>query len=124
MQNRLQAMTKSKLENYEDMLCALVDRYLTVDSLAYECGMDCVAVSKRLEFLVKNGLVQESHCNTKIMFSLTKRGIAIYKTLAITKRLDRMKTTIQMIDEALQALPALPENSEERLSRRRRNENY
>jgi len=117
-------MTKSKLENYEDMLCALVDRYLTVDGLAYKCGMDCIAVSKRLEFLVKNGLVQESRCNTKIMFSLTKRGTAIYKTLAITKRLDQMKTTIQMIDDALQALPALPENSEERLSRRHRNENY
>jgi len=124
MQNRLQAMTKSKLEHYEDLLCALVDRYLTVDSLAYECGMDCIAVSKRLEFLAKNGLVQESHCNTKIMFSLTKRGLAIYKTLAITKRLDQMKTTIQMIDDALQALPALPEQNEERLSRRRSNENF
>jgi len=117
-------MRKSKLELYEDILCALVDRYLTVDSLAYECNMDCVAVSNRLEFLIKNGLVRETRCSTKTLFSLTTRGTAIYKTLAITKRLEKMKTTIKMIDEALQALPTLPEHNEDRPTRTRKNENY
>ena len=117
-------MRKSKLELYEDILCALVDRYLTVDSLAYECSMDCVMVSNRLKFLSKNGLVRETRCSTKTLFSLTTRGTTIYKSLAITKRLERMKTTIKMLDEALQALPTLPENGEERPARPRRNENY
>ena len=117
-------MLRSKLELYEDILRALVDKPSTVDKIAYECNMDCVAVSNRLEFLIKNGLLRETRCSTKTLFSLTTRGIAIYKTLAITKRLEKMKTTIKMMDEALQALPTLPEHGEERLNRKRRNENY
>ena len=117
-------MRKSKLEFYEDVLYALVDKYLTVDSLSYQCGMDCVAVKHRLDFLMKNGLVQENRCSTKILFSLTGRGLAIHKTLAITRRLEKLKTTIKMIDKALQALPAVPKHNEETQKRTRRNENY
>src|SRR4030065_2608861 len=106
-------MRKSKLELYEDMLCALVDKYLTVDSLSYQCNMDCVAVKKRLDFLMKNGLVQENQCSMKVLFSLTGRGLAIYKTLAITRRLEKLKTTIKMIDQTLQALPTLSKDTEE-----------
>src|SRR4030067_3551021 len=79
----LTAMRKSKLEFYEDVLCALVDKYLTVDSLSYQCSMDCVAVKQRLDFLMKNGLVQENRCSKKVLVSLTGRGLAIYKTPAI-----------------------------------------
>ena len=120
----LTAMRKSKLEFYEDVLCALVDKYLTVDSLSYACNMDCVAVKHRLDFLMKNGLVQENQCSKKVLFSLTGRGLAIYKTLAITRRLEKLKTTIKMIDETLQALPALSKHNEETPKRTRRNENY
>lgn len=117
-------MPKSKLELYEDVLSALVDKYLSVDSLAFECNMDCVAVNKRLDFLIKNGLVEKNICSKKILYSLTTRGVAIHKTLAITKRLNKLKTTIQRIDEALQALPALSEHGEEKPKRTKRNENY
>ena len=117
-------MRKSKLELYEDVLCALVDKYLTVDSLSYQCNMDCVAVKQRLDFLLKNGLVQENQCSKKVLFSLTGRGLAIYKTLAITRRLEKLKTTIKMIDKTLHALPALSKHKEETLKRTRRNENY
>ncbi len=116
-------MPRSKLELYEDILNVLVDRYLTVDSLAFECNMNCVAVSKRLEFLIQNGMVKENRCNSKILYSLTTRGVAICKTFAITKRLEKMKTTIEMIDQALHALPVLPED-EKRVRRTRRNESY
>ena len=50
-------MRKSKLENYEDLLSALMDRYVGVDSLAFKCNMDCLAVNTRLEFLIANHLV-------------------------------------------------------------------
>ena len=120
----LTAMRKSKLELYENVLCALVDKYLTVDSLSYQSNMDCVAVKHRLDFLMKNGLVQENQCSKKVLFSLTGRGLAIYKTLAITRRLEKLKTTIKMIDETLQALPAFSKHNEETPKRTRRNENY
>lgn len=110
-------MAKSKLELYEDLIDALADRYLTVDSLAFECNMNCVAVGKRLEFLIQNGLVKENRCNKKTLYSLTTRGDAICKTFAITRRLEKMKTTIAVIDEALHSLPVLPEPGEKKPKR-------
>jgi len=119
----MQAMPKSKLELYEILLNALVDRYLTIDSLSYECGMNCVLVSKRLDFLITNGLVKENHCSKKVLYSLTSRGVAICKTFAITKRLEKMKTTIAIIDEALHTLPVLSD-TEKKQKRARQNESY
>ena len=117
-------MQKSKLELYEDVLRALDDKPSTVDNIAYQCNMDCVALRQRLDFLVKNGLVVEEDCNKKTVYALTRRGLAIFKTLTITKRLEKLQTTIKMIDEALQAIPALSEYSEEKTKRTRRNKNY
>jgi len=112
-------MQKSKLELYEDVLRALVDKPSTVDIIAYECNMDCVALRQRLDFLMKNGLVEEEICNKKTVYSLTRRGLAIFKTLTITRRLEKLQTTIRMIDEALQAIPALSEYNEENTKRKR-----
>jgi len=117
-------MRRSKLELYEDVLRALVKKPLTVDSIAYQCNMDCVALRQRLDFLVKNGLVEEENYKKKTLYALTKRGLSILKTLTITRRLKKLQTTIKMIDDALQALPALSEHNEETPKRKRRNENY
>ena len=117
-------MLRSKLELYEDILRALVDKPSTVDKIAYECNMDCVALRQRLDFLVKNGLVEEESCKKKTVYALTRRGLAIFKTLTITRRLEKLQTTIRMIDEALQAIPSLSEYNEENTKRKRRNENY
>jgi len=117
-------MRRSKLELYEDILHALVKKPLTVDSIAYECNMDCVALRQRLDFLVKNGLVEEENYKKKTLYALTKRGLSIFKTLTITRRLKKLQTTSKMIDDALQALPALSEHNEETPKRKRRNENY
>jgi predicted transcriptional regulator len=116
-------MRRSKLELYEDVLHALVKKPLTVDSIAYECNMDCIALRQRLDFLMKNGLVEENH-KTKTFYALTKRGLSIFKTLTITRRLEKLQTTSKMIDNAFQALPSLSEHSEETPKRTRRNENY
>ena len=110
-------MPKSKLELYEAIIDALADRYLTVDSLAFECNMNCVAVGERLQFLIENSMVKENRCNKKTLYSLTTRGTAISKTFAITRRLEKMKTTIAVIDEALHSLPTLPEPREKKSKR-------
>jgi predicted transcriptional regulator len=117
-------MRRSRLELYEDVLSALAKKPLTVDGIAYESNMHCVALRQRLDFLIKNGLVEEKDCEKKTVYALTKRGLAIFKVLNITKRLEKLQTTISMIEDALQALPALPEQNEETADRTRRNENY
>lgn len=117
-------MRRSKLELYEDILYALVNKRLTVDAIAYACNMDCVALRQRLEFLLKNGLVEEKTFRKRTCYTLTRRGLAIFKTLALTKRLEKLQTTMKKIDEALQAIPSLSEGNAEKAKRKKQNKNY
>jgi hypothetical protein len=54
-----------------------------------------------------------------VLYALTKRGLTVYRTLSVTRRLEKLKSSIRMIDEALQAIPSLPENTGEPPSRTR-----
>ena len=58
-------MHKSKLELYEDILVALDNKILTIDALAYSCNMDCLILRNRLDFLLKNDVVEEKTTNKK-----------------------------------------------------------
>jgi predicted transcriptional regulator len=117
-------MQRSKLELYEEILYALVKRHMPVDAIAYACNMDCVALRQRLEFLMQNGLVEERNFKKITRYALTRRGLAIFKTLALTKRLEKLQTTMKKVDEALQAIPSISEYSREKVRRQRRNKNY
>jgi predicted transcriptional regulator len=117
-------MQRSKLELYEEILYALVNKHMTVDTIAYACNMDCVALRKRLEFLLENGLVEEKNFGKRTCYTLTRRGVAIFKTLALTKRLEKLQTTMKKIDEALKAIPSLSEYSAEKTKRQKQNKNY
>ena len=117
-------MRKSRLEQYEEIMGALVDRYLSVDSLAFTCSMDCIAVNQRLGFLIKNGLVEEKKCQNKKLFALTKRGLSIHKTLAITRRLEKLRPMVKVVDDALMTFQGFSDQSKETRKHRSGNENY
>ena len=110
-------MRRSKLELYEDILTALADKPLTVDAVAYACNMDCIALRQRLNFLAKNGMVEENNYKKRKRYALTRRGLAIFKTLTIARRLEKLQTTIKKMDEALKMIPALSEYNEEKTKR-------
>ena len=88
-------MQRSKLELYEEILYALVNKHLTVDAIAYTCNMDCVALNQRLAFLAKSGLIQEGTCKNKLTYALTRRGAAVSKTLTVTKRLEKLHVSAE-----------------------------
>lgn len=117
-------MRRSKLELYEEVLTALADKHLTVDAIAYACNMDCFALRQRIEFLLKNGLVEERHYKKKTRYALTRRGLAIYKTLVVTKHLEKLQTNMKKINEALHAIPSLSEYSSEKAKSENQNKNY
>ena len=102
-------MPKSKLELYEEILSALVDTKLSVDNLAFLRNMDHATVKSLLEFLEKNQLVENNHSYTNVLYSLTPRGEAVYKSLTKTKRVNKMKESIKIIKETKHPLPALAE---------------
>lgn len=116
-------MRKSKLELYEEILAALADRHLTVDAIAYACGMDCLALRQRLDFLLKCGLVEERHYKTKTRYALSQRGLAVYKTLAIAKQLEKLQSMVEDMSAALRMLPVISEFNEEAQKRTDGNEN-
>ena len=76
-------MRRSKLMLYEDILCSLYNNSRSIDEIAYCVNMDCVALIARLEFLLKNKLIEEKIFKKNTLYSLTKRGLAIYKTIKI-----------------------------------------
>jgi len=100
-------MRRSKLELYEAVLGALVRKPLTIDRLAFETSMDCGALRQRLEFLVRNELIEERDFSGKMVFALTERGVTVFKTLSFQKYFEKVANTIRMVDEALQVLPSL-----------------
>ena len=86
-------MRKSKLETYEDIIGCLASKAQTIDGIAFKCGMDCVLLQQRLDFLLKNNIVEiEISRDNKIFYVLTRRGIAISKTLLLTKKLEKLQT--------------------------------
>ena len=111
LQSERASMRKSKLELYEDILMALDESILTLDSLAYSCNMDCFILRNRIDFLIKNDLVEEKIINKKKRYCLTRRGILILRTFHITRRLKKLQVNIRQMDEMLRTLPAPPKHS-------------
>jgi len=95
-------MRRSKLRLYEDILCSLYNKEKTIDEMAFITNMDCVALRLRINFLLKNRLVEEKNYKKITLFALTARGLAIYKTITITKQLEKLQTNIKKMDDSFQ----------------------
>ncbi|MEM3731792.1 MAG: winged helix-turn-helix domain-containing protein [Candidatus Bathyarchaeia archaeon] len=100
-------MRRSKLESYEAILEALLKGPSTLEAVAYEVNMDCTILNRRLDFLIKNGLVEERNSRRKTLYAITERGVAVFKTLNFQRYLEKVANTIRVMDEALQAIPTL-----------------
>jgi predicted transcriptional regulator len=114
-------MRKSKLECYEEILGTLVKKPLTIDSIAYETNMECNVLRRRLEFLIKNGLVEERDSGRKTLYAISERGVAVFKTLNFQKYLEKVVSNIRIMDEAVHIIPAISEGQRKKAGE---NENY
>jgi predicted transcriptional regulator len=113
MQSEL-AMRMSKLEFYEDIIYTLAKKAQTIDGIAFECNTSCVLVQERLEFLVRNDIVLEASRDNRVFYVLTRRGMAIFKTLVIAKRLEKLQTTPQNSAKAMPAVSSFRERNDEK----------
>ncbi len=109
-------MRRSKLELYENIICALSFRGHTADSLAFECSTDCTLLRKRLEFLIQNDIVSvEVSRDKRDFYVLTRRGTAVARTFRITKHLEKLRPQNANISIAIIS----PFSSEEKVSQAR-----
>jgi predicted transcriptional regulator len=106
-------LRRSKLESYEAILETLIKKPRRVDRIAYETGMDCTVLHKRLSFLMENGLVQERPLTKDTKYAITERGVAVFKTLNFRKYLEKVSNTLSAIDDAMQTLPLISRNCED-----------
>ncbi len=97
-------MRKSKLEAYEAILEALVNKPLSVENTALDTNMDCTVLVDRLDYLLENGLVELRAIGKKGGYAITERGVAVLKALNFQKYLARVANKLSLIDEALQVI--------------------
>jgi predicted transcriptional regulator len=95
-------MRRSKLESYEAILEALLNKPLNIDTLAYAVSMDCVALRKNLDFLSENGLIEERLLPKETSYVATERGVTVFKTLNFQRYLKRIQNAITAMDDAMQ----------------------
>lgn len=105
-------MHRSKLESYEAILEALVDKPLPLERIAFETTMDCTVLNGRMKFLVENGLVELRAMGKKGGYAITERGVAVLKALSFQKYLNKVASKLTLIDEAMQVVSKHSRNSQ------------
>ena len=108
-------MRRSKLRLYEDILCSLYSRAKTIDEIAFNTNMDCIALRLRVNFLLKNRLIEEKTGKKVVLYSLTPRGLSIYKNITITKRLEKLQTNLQKVNNNLKSMSIFPKQENKKL---------
>ncbi len=103
-------MPRSKLESYEAVLGALVNGPLTFEQIAFETSIECVALGKRLDFLMVNALVEARHSEDEERYAMTERGIAVLKALNFQKYLEQISDRLTLIDDAMQVISSQRED--------------
>ena len=74
-------MRRSKLEIHIDILEALVFKgKLRLTHLMYKSNVNCCVLKEHLEFLIKNGLVEEKMLKKRPIYAITSRGLQALKT--------------------------------------------
>jgi predicted transcriptional regulator len=106
-------MRKSKLESYEAILESLVKEPLNIDVISFETGIECSTLSRNLEFLTANGLVEERAYESNSVHAITERGVAVLKALNFEKYLQKLTNTIKAMDEAYDIIPAMSKKRNE-----------
>ena len=95
------------MESYENILEVLLNKPLTLHSLALKTRLDRALMRRFLEFLLRNGLVEEREAENESFYAITEKGTAVIRALNFHKYLQRIKGTIRAIDEALEIIPGL-----------------
>jgi len=72
--------------------------------MAYAMNVNCTILRQRLDFLIKNSLVEERGLGKTTLYAITERGIVVLKALNFQKYLGKITNKITIIDETLQIM--------------------
>jgi predicted transcriptional regulator len=96
-------MRRSKLEVYVDILTVLSERGpLKMTHIMYNANMNCSILKEYLDFLLKQGLVDEiPFGKRRVIFAVTQRGITLLKYFK------ELSLVLPIVEEAQNQTPAL-----------------
>jgi predicted transcriptional regulator len=89
-------MRRSKLEMYVDILRVLAQRGpLKLTHVMYKANVNCSVLKEYLDFLVKQGLVEERIVGkNRLVYSTTQRGVTVLKYFR------ELKEVLPIVEEA------------------------
>ena len=89
-------MRRSKLEMYVDILSVLAHKGpLKLTHVMYKANVNCCVLKEYLEFLTKQGLVEERTIKKqRIVYAVTQRGITVLKYFK------ELKQVLPIVEEA------------------------
>jgi predicted transcriptional regulator len=92
---------RSKLEMYVDILTVLAHRGpLKLTHVMYKANVNCSVLKEHLEFLLKQGLVEERTVGKhRVVFAVTQRGITVLKYFK------ELKQVLPIVEEARSQVP-------------------
>ena len=81
-------MRRSKLEMYVDILQVLALKgQLKLTHIMYKSNVNCKVLKSQLDFLMKNGLVEERILRReKVVYAITQKGISTLKAFTQIKQ--------------------------------------
>jgi len=96
-------MRRSKLEMYIDILSVLAHRGpLKLTHIMYKANVNCSALSEYLDFLLKQGLVEERNVKkNRIVYAVTQRGLTVIKSFR------ELKQALPIAEEDQRRVPPL-----------------
>jgi len=94
-------MRRSKLEMYVDILKVLAHKGpLKLTHIMYKANVNCSVLKEYLDFLVKQGLVEERTIGkARTVFAITQRGITVLKYFR------ELKQVLPIVEEARSQTP-------------------
>jgi len=96
-------MRRSKLEMYVDILKVLANRGpLKLTHVMYKANVNCSVLKEYLDFLIKQGLVEEQMIGRRRMvYAVTQRGITVLRYFR------ELKQVLPIVEEARTQAPLL-----------------
>jgi len=87
---------RSKLEMYVDIITVLAHRGpLKLTHVMYKANVNCSVLKEYLEFLIKQGLVEERAVGKqRVVYAVTQRGITVLKYFK------ELKQVLPIVEEA------------------------
>ena len=97
-------MRRSKLEIHVDILKALARHGpLKLTHVMYKANVNCSFLKQRLDFLIRQDLIEEKRHKTSVVYAITKRGQTVLKYFM------ELNSVLQITEEAQRKakIPAL-----------------